>query len=125
MPTTFYDVMQFPFWLAFLENRRTLGAVCCTTRTGTFAARAASIASPTLCNETFGSGYSIGKSPVKYSFCTSITTKARLGAFADLADIDMGFFLHWVDGLLPQTAALSVETIINEFRALKKRLDCQ
>lgn len=58
-----------------------VGAVCCTTTTGTPAAWAASMARAMLGRVSATGGYSMGRlPPAKYSFCTSMTIKARRGA---------------------------------------------
>ncbi|MNL67441.1 hypothetical protein D3C87_1920280 [compost metagenome] len=56
------------------------GASCWTTITGTPAARAAAMAWTMFGSEMSTDGYSMGMSPVKYSFCTSMTSRARRGA---------------------------------------------
>ncbi|CAM2181736.1 hypothetical protein BLAT2472_60007 [Burkholderia latens] len=53
------------------------GATCCTTITGTPAACAASIARPMFASDASTGGYSTGRPPVTYSFCTSMTISAR------------------------------------------------
>lgn len=61
------------------NNGESAGARCCTTTIGMPAAWAASMAAPMRSSDDWMAGNSIRRLPLTYSFCTSMTSKARLG----------------------------------------------